>query len=1261
MELDLRGELRIGGTWVDVTGNMLKRQRLTHIRGRRDQGARVDPSACRPLLNNTDGQFSPDNPLSPYYGEFGRNTPFRLSLRAGSPALDLPGSVGDHTSTPDNAALDIVGDIDVRLDATLSNWMDATDGLDTVEMIGKFTFAGGGRSWVLGTRFNRLYFEWSADGTATFAASSTADVPLPASGRMAVRVTMDVDNGASGRTITFFTAPTMAGPWTQLGSTVVQSGTTSIFNSTTVVKIGDATDTAFTRPVGRVHKAEIRNGINGTLVANPDFTAQTVGATSFVDGAGRTWTVNGTTSISNRHTRLSHELAAYPTRWHPSGKHVWVEAQTAGILRRLRRGSTTLDSTLRRRIPSGSPLAYWPMEDGASGTQFYSPIPGVRPLRMTGMDLASEDSLAGSSALPVIRTGATLAGTVPAPSGSPTQWHTEFVFLSNAPATARSVLFYTSTGTVQLWRLMLDAGGAQIYGYDADGNTVTSQLVALTALGVFGAWTRWQLYATQSGGTVNYTIRWVPIGGAGGSISDSYSGTVGRIAGVRSPDGYGSELDGLVLGHIGVFSTANTLIYNSADLGFAGETAGARMQRLVVEENLPLTVCGVVTEQEQVGPQRPDAVLDLLEEAADADGGILYEDREQPALRYRDRAGMYNQTPAVVLDYNAPGLAPPLEPTGDDDATENDVTVTRVNGSSGHAVLEEGALSVQAPPNGVGPYPASASLNLHSDEQAEPIAYWRMHLGTYEGRRYPQVHVMVHQAPPEVVDQILATDIGDKMVIKNPPPWLAPGDIELLVQGYEETFDEFAWDIVFNCTPAGPWNVGVADDPLLARADTAGSELAGAVDADDATLTVLTTADLPWITANPQLNANADFETSLTGWGGSGGTIARVPTLQPAPFTGTWSLQFTPNGVAEFPNAGSTTMPVTVGQQYVASGWLRSATARSLALNINWFTTAGAYLSTSANDVTVEAGEWTWFELTATAPATALTANLAATVPDFPPATDVLWGDQITLRPAGGSPSDFPFDIRAGGEVMTVTAISDEVRDTFTRTTATGWQTADSGQTWTGTGGLTSDHYTQGSRGVHRMSAVSTSLLDLITATGTDHDVRLSVSTDQLATGGDQYVAAVCRATADANLYMAQLQFSTAAGVTLTLRKRVSTAETTLGTFATGLTHTALGRFFIRIQAAGSLIRCRAWASGSTEPTTWQISVTDTSLTSGSGVGARSVRTSANTNANLVANYDDVELLNPQRFTVIRSRNNVVKSHATTTDVRLAYPTIVAL
>jgi hypothetical protein len=46
-----------------------------------------------------------------------------------------------------------------------------------------------------------------------------------------------------------------------------------------------------------VHAVRVYNGIAGTLVADPDFESQAVGATSFTDDAGNTWTLNGDVAI----------------------------------------------------------------------------------------------------------------------------------------------------------------------------------------------------------------------------------------------------------------------------------------------------------------------------------------------------------------------------------------------------------------------------------------------------------------------------------------------------------------------------------------------------------------------------------------------------------------------------------------------------------------------------------------------------------------------------------------------------------------------------------------------------------------------------------------------------------------------------------------------------------------------------------------------------------------------------------------------------
>lgn len=898
--LDVRIDLQINGIWTDITSDVYTTEKITITRGQADEGARPDPGKCALTLNNRSGKYSPRNPLSPYYQLIGRNTPLRVSVMTGSPFLDLPGTSAGSASTPDAAALDITGDIDIRMDALLTNWLNASDGLKTTILAGKLGSPSSNKSWFLGVRSNRLYFEWSADGTSVIGATSTAQPVIPANGRLSVRVTLDVDNGAAGRTITFYTAPSgTSGPWTQLGSPVVQSGVTSIFNSTAAVQVG-VVPAVMTYGAGRVHALEIRNGIGGSVVANPNFTAQALGASSFTDGAGRTWTVNSPAAISNRRIRFVGEVSSWPSRWDVSGKDVSVPIEAAGVLRRYGQGAKALDSTLRRRIPSGSPLAYWPMEEGKSTTQAYSPIPGVKPLKATGFDWAAGDSLAGSEALPAVRGGAALSGIVPAPSGSPTTWHTEFVyFLQAGPATARTVLQWQGTGTVKRWQLMLKTNEADIYGYGIDDTVVTSSLLDMTGLGIFNAWTRWQLYAVQNGSNVNWTVGFIPIGGLGSEVTTSYAGTVGRITAVTGADNYSSDLDGLLLGHIGAFTTANTTIYNSADIAFTGETAGARMGRLAGEENKPITVLGGTTTQEQVGPQKRATFLDLIEQAADVDGGILYERREVIGLAYRDRVSLYNQTVALALDYTTSGhVAPPLEPIDDDQKVRNDVTVTRDGGSSERVTLDTGALSTQAPPDGVGVYDEQVTLNLYDDDQPAQHAAWRLHLGTVDEARYPVLNIDL-AAAPSLIDAVTLLESGDRAQISNLPAWLPPGPADLLMQGYQEVIGHpVDWNLQLNCTPAAPWTIGVVGDPVLGRSDTAGSELASPATSTATSLSVATTSGPRWITS-------AAYPSEFPFTVRVGGEVMTVTAISGASSPQTFTVTRSVNGVVKSQTAGT--------------------------------------------------------------------------------------------------------------------------------------------------------------------------------------------------------------------------------------------------------------------------------------------------------------------------------------------------------------------
>jgi hypothetical protein len=220
---------------------------------------------------------------------------FTRRTGGGESLLILPGASGDYASTPDHSSLDIISDIDIRIDVTLDDWTDGT--LRT--LISKYNAGTNNRSWWfrLGTT-DGLQLAWSTDGSAATQANATVNPTIPASGRLALRVTMDVNNGAAGRTIRFYTASSIDGSWTQLGTDVVQAGTTSIFSGSAAVEIGSIDVGTTSRLTGIVHAAEVRSGIGGTIATNPDFRNLARDTTSFVDSAGRTWTINGDAEIS---------------------------------------------------------------------------------------------------------------------------------------------------------------------------------------------------------------------------------------------------------------------------------------------------------------------------------------------------------------------------------------------------------------------------------------------------------------------------------------------------------------------------------------------------------------------------------------------------------------------------------------------------------------------------------------------------------------------------------------------------------------------------------------------------------------------------------------------------------------------------------------------------------------------------------------------------------------------------------------------------
>ncbi|QLF83204.1 hypothetical protein QEN67_gp18 [Streptomyces phage Eastland] len=1038
--LGLRAELLLGGTWTDITKDVYTREPISVTHGTASEGAQPDPASCSLLLNNGSGRYSPRNPLGPFYGLLGRNTPIRVTVPGPESYLELDGTPGAYAHTPAAAPLDITGDLDIRIEAT-TDWLAPGDR----QLIGKWVSAPGARSYRMTVTDQVLYLWWSVTGSDSYYIRGALPALPP---RAAVRGT--IAYSGSTLTVSLYWAASIEGPWTVLESASTTEYGTAIAVSPSPLNIASPAVLNAGGVDGRVHRAEVRSGIDGTLVAAPDFRALAPGTTAFADAAGRAWDLGPAASVADREGLFAGEVSEWPPRWSPGGHDAWVPVQAAGILRRLGQGRRPLQSTLRRRIPS-SPglLAYWPMEDGADATQLYSPLDGVPPLKVSGLDLAADSSLAGSAPLPTLGAVSSLAATVPRTSVQ--GWQVEMAYrLPEMPSIQTEILRVTVGGSaIRTAHAFASAAGIRVEARNADGDTMAfATLTVPAAIADFvGVWNRLAVYVGDAGGGQTLVLcAWRSVStGIWWYIATIVTATMGQATAVTGT--WGSGTQGMAIGHLSVYTTPTadrqpgTNTAAGADRGYARESALDRLRRLAAEEpTLRLATWGgdITVGSEAMGPQGQDDLMDLVAECAETDGGLLYERMDQLGLVYRDRATLYNQEPALVLDYAAGDVAPPLEPVDDDAAVRNDVTVSRAGGSAGRAVIEDGPLSVRPPEEGgVGVYEEAVTLSLGTDDQAQPIAAWRAHLGTWDEARYPTVRLLLHRRPG-LIPAVLGLRPGDLVRILHPPHFTGPGPLDLLVRQIQHQPRPRAWEVTLACTPAGPYRVGVVGDSVLGRADTDGSSLVSAVTATATALTVATPTGPVWVTAAPNAISDPGFETGVGAWectrGPAAGSVTHEHTIV---HSGTGAARVTMLGSGDTGSLNvvdGAPVPAAGGQTWTASAWVYNGTSSAApAMRVGIVSRDGAGVETVQYGAAPGAarGSWTQRTVTVTTPAGTVGVRLMVegragfwtTAGDWWAMDDVRLARVDNL--AGPDLADeFPFEVQLGGEVVTVRGIN---------------------------------------------------------------------------------------------------------------------------------------------------------------------------------------------------------------------------------------------
>lgn len=254
------------------------------------------------------------------------------------------------------------------------------------------------------------------------------------------------------------------------------------------------------------------------------------------------------------------------------------------------------------------------------------------------------------------------------------------------------------------------------------------------------------------------------------------------------------------------------------------------------------------------------------------------------------------------------------------------------------------------------------------------------------------------------------------------------------------------------------------------------------------------------------------------------------------------------------------------------------------------------------------------------------------------------------------------YNIKWDGEIAKVTAAASAVTDSFTRVQPSGWDAPTAGNygnyvLW-GSGGtlLLTDWTVTGTAGTLSIPANAAYRASVIDCQWTDVELFASVSSPVLATGDTLEVGAVLLRDASAqNNYMFRIHLLTDNSVAAVIY--APSGAKIAEAIVSGLTYTAAMVLRIHVKAVGSSFFFRVWNVAGTEPRYWTCQAYNTEKVTPGGVGFRSGIAGANTNAKpVVFTWDNIDIINPQQLTIVRSINGVIRAHAAKKPLRVQEP-----
>lgn len=344
----------------------------------------------------------------------------------------------------------------------------------------------------------------------------------------------------------------------------------------------------------------------------------------------------------------------------------WVLVQAQGTIRRLGQGNPPVRSALNRTMlaaASGTiiPAELWSLEDEPGAKLFSSAVgglPGTGEITFSDTDKppvpGGHSGIVGSARSVSLTLGSFVSMPV-RPYTDTGQWAIQGAFISDdldageprmaaTLANGNQISINVSDFGILVQRLAVDI-------FDPDGGSIFFDDVDISNGGIVGEPMSLMMAVVDTGGGNDEFVARVLDGN--GTIRAEITTTnvgydkVSKI--VAATAGGNTDTPFVGASHIGLFTNpsfdidVDTVGIARAASGWAGERAGDRADRLCGEEGIAFTIVGTAAETQPMGPQLPDTTLNLFDEIARTDAGIIHDTRTQLGLTFRTGRSLHNQ------------------------------------------------------------------------------------------------------------------------------------------------------------------------------------------------------------------------------------------------------------------------------------------------------------------------------------------------------------------------------------------------------------------------------------------------------------------------------------------------------------------------------------------------------------------------------------------------------------------------------------------